>query len=218
MIFIKNLITNMTILDQLKDFDDTALNTWYDLNIEESEDFIEALANYASSHQEEVKNFVLQLEVKKYSCLTILYEALFKKLDVWGAFIVTEMERLFQLVKTNQVEANILGQIDLLSCEEFENNQEILVQVLNNLYRHLNDTRYEIRYYAINLLSDCLCFFDYDQKDPKYIKGLQARLEDDHWKVRIRALRALKIFEKIPSGYKLSFLDKFRKAFGGSYV
>lgn len=109
----------MTILEQLKVYEDSSLNGWTSKSRTNKEKFMDEIVDFACNNDHEFKSYVTHLEPNGSSVLEIVYEALSKYSDVHFEFLRQETNRMFDLLVKENVDDDDLDVLDGIALKRF---------------------------------------------------------------------------------------------------
>ena len=168
------------IISTLLEFDKDELEIWYNLSIEEQEEFTKDLAIFAEINPEEIKQFCLDIPLKEDSCIIIVYNALSQNSTKFSAVIYDEIKRLITAVKRGEYQLEILDLLWEIDLDKIAENDFKYFKEINNLliYELQNSYNEEFKEGVASLLNYYFIYLDQTREDHfAYFNEIKPQLE-----------------------------------------
>ncbi len=138
--------------------------------------------------------------------LPLVLEALSKDTDQWGLFYVDLLDDIFVTAKQVEKPNDILTNLTEF-CYIEEDKNPFIQQIADRLLKELGSENLETKLAATRTL---IYFLPNNAIRNKsiMIERIQQQLTDMNWKIRVATFYALKGVDLLPSGHKLSIVDK----------
>lgn len=210
------------LLERLKEFDNTALDTWFDLELEETEEILDEICEFAGSNKDELIQFCQGLEPKEDSALVIIYEALSEFPDKWGRFLLDEMKRLYTLANDGEMQPEALKILEDIECGEIAENTQLFNEYIGFVASQMSSKNEVIRYRALSLFDWFLC--DVETGDEEVLTNLKGGMQQvvsmQKDEMLINRKKASEVLEEQTANKGGGFIDKssefYKSLFQGS--
>lgn len=200
-------------MNSIKDKKEEIVNFWEIEDESERERLIEEVRKYSETKNENELKLEIRENFKQVnlSGIGVIYEALSKNPQKWSNFFKEEYERAFESAIKSDNAFEILECLQEISFVE-ESKLESRDEIIEILERHLSHEKDSIRYKAIWYLGDWISN-DNRSKYNHIIKNITYKLKDKNWKIRYATKLILEDMNKLPTDFKLGFMDKLKVKF-----
>lgn len=194
----------------LNKFQERITTYWDEISEEEENQLLDDILQYANSNPQSFKSDLQKVRFDpELTPLPVVLEALSYDTTNWGQFYVDLLNDILETA--NQVDKPQTILSSLMEFSYIEQDENPFVQkIVDRLYRSLDSDNIHIKLVCIYTLPGYLG--NKTIKNSKVITAaLQQKLNDDNWKVRVVAFRALGYENLLPEGFRLSLKDRLLK-------
>jgi exonuclease III len=199
-------------MNNLSEIKEDIINFW-EINENEKEDLLDKIRKYAAQKNENEFSAEVRatFEQKRYSGISVIYEALTADPEKWGLFIKQEYERAFKTLETSNNAFEVIDTLEEM-CFVDLNKFQYSNEIIRLLSGYLSSEKDVLRYKAVWYMGDWII----KKNTHKYgdvINKIIDKLNDKNWKIRYISKLILEDMDQLPSDYKMSFMDKVRNYF-----
>ena len=208
----------MTIIEQLQQFENDEMESWYDLSDKKSNRFLKDIVKLAKEDLPKLRAYCESVLPSEFSSLSIVYEALSEYSAQHNEFLYEEIQRVVNLAKNKQIKPAYLEVLTDIEPEDiYSKDEEVYVKMMNFMTENLhltNDTKFNVE--LLDVIDWFLIELDEDDdilQAPQWIERIVNLVENGDAKVKIKARDVLKDVSGAPSYSGPSFLDRLKAIF-----
>lgn len=182
-------------------------NFWSDASEQGKPELLKDILDYANVEPPKFKSELREIQFdKEIDPLPVVFEALSKDTDNWGAFFVEQLDEILKAAQNTRKPSEILTNLMEYAYVE-KDNRPFVQQIVEKLHRAIDSENSAVRRAAIWNLPSFMNNGSIRNKS-RVIAALQEKLNDRSWKTRFVAFEALRFENLLPEGYKLKLTDK----------
>lgn len=194
----------------LNKFQERITKYWDEISEQEENQLIDDILQYANSNPQSFKSDLQKVRFDpELTPLPVVLEALSYDTANWGQFYVDLLNDILETANQVDKPQTILNSLMEFSYIE-EDDKPFVQKIVDRLYQALDSDNIHTKLVCIYTLPGYLG--NKTIKNSKVITAaLQQKLNDDNWKVRVVAFRALGYENLLPEGFRLSLKDRLLK-------
>lgn len=208
----------MTIIEQLQQFENDEMDSWYDLSDKKSNRFLKDIVKLAKEDLPVLRAYCQSVTPSEYSSLSIVYEALSEYSTQFNEFLYEEIQRVVNLAKNKQIKPAYLEVLTDIEPEDiYSKDEEVYVQMMNFMTENLhltNDPKFNVE--LLDVIDWFLIELDEDDDIPntqQWIDRIYDLAENGEVKVKIKAREVLKDYSGAISLSAMSLFEKLKGMF-----